>query len=263
MNAPDFFERHPVFTREEFLAGSGVRRGTRTADNLLGHHVARGRIIQVRRGLYASVPRGVDPAKAVADPYLVASRLAPDAVVALHASIQLRGYAYSVWSWHHYLSRFRRPGLTHRGETFVAVPVPRSLRDRPEVGVVEERHAGGVVRVTTFERTLVDLLHWPRLGGGWEEVWRSLEMVPFFDLEAVVAQALALGSALTTARVGYFLEQHRESLMVEERHLQTLRAHAPRQARYFDTRRSPGTLAPGWNLIVPDAVRGRTWAEVP
>ena len=43
----------------------------------------------------------------------------------------------------------------------------------------------------------------------------------------------------------------------------SMRAHAPRQARYFDTRRSPGTLVPDWNLIVPDAVRGRTWAEVP
>ncbi len=73
---------------------------------------------------------------------------------------------------------------------------------------------------------------------------------------------LALGSAITTARVGYFLEQDRSELMVEERHLAPLRAHAPRQPRYFDARRSSGTLVPGWNLIVPDDVLGRTWAEV-
>jgi len=113
-----------------------------------------------------------------------------------------------------------------------------------------------------LERTLVDLLHAPRRGGGREEVWRSLALVPFFDLDAIAAHALALGSALTTARVGYFLEQHRASLMAEERHLATLRAHAPRQPRYFDARRSSGTLVPGWNLIVPDDVQGRTWAEV-
>ncbi len=263
MSAPDFFDQHPVFTREEFLAGSGVHPGTRTVDNLLGHHVARGRIVQVQRGLYASVPRGIDPATAVVDPYLLATRLAPDAVVALHAALQLRGYTYSVWTRHHYRTRSRRLQLTFRGATFVAVPVPRALRDREEQGVIEERHVGGTVRVTTLERTLVDLLHAPRLGGGWEEVWRSLETVPFFDLDAVVAEALALDSALTTARVGFFLEQHRESLMVEERHLAPLRAHAPRQVRYFDARRSPGTLVAGWNLIVPHDVRGRTWEEVP
>ncbi len=263
MSAPDFFDQHPVFTREEFLAGSGVHPGTRTVDNLLGHHVTRGRIVQVQRGLYASVPRGIDPATAVVDPYLLATRLAPDAVVALHAALQLRGYTSSVWTRHHYLTRSRRLPLTFRGATFVAVPLPRALHDREEQGVIEERHGGGTVRATTLERTLVDLLHAPRLGGGWEEVWRSLETVPFFDLDAVVAQALALGSALTAARVGFFLEQHRESLMVEERHLALLRAHAPRQVRYFDSRRAQGTLVPGWNLIVPHDVRGRTWEEVP
>ena len=36
-------------------------------------------------------------------------------------------------------------------------------------------HAGGQVRVTSLERSLVDLLHSPEHGGGWEEIWRSLE----------------------------------------------------------------------------------------
>lgn len=262
MNALDFFDLHPVFTREEFFNGIDVRRGTSTGDNLLGHHVARGRIAQVKRGLYASVPRGVDPTADVFDPYLIASRLAPDAVVALHSALQLRGYTYSVWTRHHYFTTHRRAPFSFRGATFVSVPVPRALRGGPQQGVVEERHAGGVVRVTTLERTLVDLFHAPRFGGGWEEVWRSLEMVPFFDLNAVVSRAIALGSALTAARVGFFLDQHRESLMVEERHLAPLRTRAPNQPRYFDTRRASGSLVHGWNLIVPSDVRGKNWAEV-
>jgi predicted transcriptional regulator of viral defense system len=263
VNKLDFFDQHPVFTREEFLAGSGVRAGTSTAANLLLHHAARGRIVQVRKGLYATVPRGIEAASASIDPYLLASRLAPDAVVALHAALQLRGYTYSVWTRFHYVTRLRRLPLTFRGARFVAVTATRSTRPPGETGVVQERHAGGTVRVTTLEQTLVDLLRSPRLGGGWEEVWRSLEMVPFFDLDAVASHALALGSALTVGRVGYFLEQHRESLMAEERHLAPLRARAPRQVRYFDARHSPGTLVPGWNLIVPHDVQGRTWAEVP
>lgn len=49
--------------------------------------------------------------------------------------------------------------------------------------VIEERHAGGVVHATTLERTLVDVLDASTNAGGWEEVWRSLAMVEFFDVD--------------------------------------------------------------------------------
>ena len=79
---------------------------------------------------------------------------------------------------------------------------------------------------------------------------------------AVVDYALNLGSALTSARVGFFLEQHREALFVEDAHLAALRAQAPRQPRYLDRRREPGRLVKPWNLVVPERVLSRTWAEV-
>jgi predicted transcriptional regulator of viral defense system len=119
------------------------------------------------------------------------------------------------------------------------------------------------VRVTGYERTLVDVLDSPDYGGGWEEIWRSLESVEFFDLDFVVDYALRLGTALTIARVGFFLEQHRAELMVEQRHLEALRARAPKQRQYFERRqRKGGKLVHRWNLIVPNEVLERSWAEV-
>jgi hypothetical protein len=50
--------------------------------------------------------------------------------------------------------------------------------------------------------------------------------------------------------------------MVEDKHLEPLRRLRPRQPRYLDARRKPGKLVAAWNLIVPDDVLGRTWAEV-
>ncbi len=70
-----------------------------------------------------------------------------------------------------------------------------------------------------------------------------------------------LGSALTAARVGFFLEQHRESLMVAAHHLDAFRKLAPSQPRYW-TPRELGTLVKDWNLIVPERVLARSWAEV-
>lgn len=138
------------------------------------------------------------------------------------------------------------------------------MRDLPDLGggVAELRHAGAVVRVTTLERTLADVLDAPHRCGGWEEVWRSLEMVEFFDLDAVIDYTSKLGSRLTAARVGFFLEQHREALMVEDAHLEALRKLAPKAPRYLDSKRKSGRLVSAWNLIVPERVLTREWVEI-
>lgn len=264
----DFFASHSVFTHEEFVAAhaEGGRRSEHTSNNSLAQHVAAGRLLRIRRGLYATVPQGVPADTAVVDPYLLATKLTTDAVVAYHAALQFHGRAYSVSNRYPYLTRGRARPFQFRGAEFLPVQLLATLRARPDAGggIVEQRHAGGLVRVTTLERTLVDVLDAPDLGGGWEEIWRSLEAVEFFDVDAVVAYALTLGSALTVGRVGFYLEQHREQLMVEDRHLEALRAHAPAQPRYFERRRrEPGKLVARWNLVVPERVLSRAWAAVP
>ena len=262
--AVDFFENNPVFRHEEFVAAhTAPGRSPTTSNNLLAKHVTTGRLLRIRKGLYATVPRGISTEAAQIDPYLVASHLTPDAVVAFHAALQFHGKAYSVWRRVHYLTGKRARPFTFRGQEFVPVQAPLSVRRRADFGggAARLRHAGGEVRVTTLERAMVDVLGAPERSGGWEEVWRSLEMVEYFNLGEVIEHARELGSALTAARVGYFLEQHREALMVEEKHLEPLRALAPRQPRYLDSARTRGRLVAGWNLIVPEGVAERAWEE--
>jgi predicted transcriptional regulator of viral defense system len=205
--------------------------------------------------------RGVEPAAADVDPYLVASHLQDDAVIAYHAALQFHGKAYSLWRKFHYCSKKRARQFFFQDRQFVPVLVPAALRALPDLGggIREVRQAGGLVRVTSLERTLVDVLDAPDKGGGWEEIWRSLEMVEFFDLDAVISYVKNLGSALAAARVGFFLEQHRETLMVEDKHFDSLRALAPAQPRYFDRKRKPGKLVSRWNLVVPERILNRDW----
>lgn len=264
MRTVDYFEANPVFSHAEFVAAhTAGGRSAYTSNNLLARHLASGRLIRVRRGLYAVVPRGVDPDKATVDPYLLASRLTDDAVVAYHAALQFHGKTYSVWRRFHYLTGKRARPFSFRGMEFVPVQAPSTVRSLPQWGggILEVSHAGGKVRVATLERTLVDVLDMPDKCGGWEEIWRSLEMVEFFDLDAVIAYATALGSSLTIARVGFFLEQHRDELMVTDNHLAMLHPYTPKQPRYFDSARLSGQLMSQWNLIVPEAVLNRSWEE--
>src|SRR5699024_4780215 len=156
-----------------------------------------------------------------------AVRASPPAVV-------FHGRADSGFSELRFLTmRAARP-LTFRGWQFHPVRFPKTLREAGDIrfGVEQHDRDGQVIAVVGLERALVDVLDRPHLCGGWEEAWRSLEMVEFFDLDQVVAYALLLDNATTIGKVGWFLELHRESLMVEEQHLAPLRQQSPRQPRY-------------------------------
>ena len=68
--------------------------------------------------------------------------------------------------------------------------------------------------------------------------------------------------SLTSARVGFFLDRHRDELMVEDRHLDRLVEHAPAQARYLDSRRTPGKLVAKWGLANEKAMKGKVTRRI-
>jgi len=263
----DYFSLHPVFRLENFTVAHQAGEGLKPDSSLAAvkQHIRTGNLLRVRRKVYAVVPRGQTPDSMVVDPYVIASNLAPDAVVAYHGALQFHGKAHSLTRRIPFLTATKVRPFVFRGTEFVPVPVPPPLRALPDLGggVVAKPRDGATVRVTTLERTLVDVLDAPRHGGGWEEIWRSLESVEFFDLDAVTDYAFKLKSAVTVAKVGFYLEQHREELMVEDSHLDRLREHAPRRPMYLERgKREPGKLLSRWNLVAPERIINRSWAEV-
>lgn len=267
MKADRFFARNPVFTQADFVASRSNEAGSseRTPQDLLRYYVDQGHLVRVRRGLYAVVPPGADPATLQIDAYLLASKMAEDAVLGYHTALELHGVAYSSSDRLLYLTRRETTPVTFRGLSFRSVLVPKALRDRDEdqteVTVVDR--SGLDVRVTTLERTLVDTLDRLDLGGGWEEVWRSLESVSYYDLTRVVDYALLLGNKTTVAKVGFFLDQHRDALSVEHQHLDRLQEHIPRQPHYLKgSRDAPNVLLSRWHIVVPESVAERVWGSV-
>lgn len=267
MDLEKFFHKHPIFTGNElgeYLKTRGSV-GPRTQESMLAHKRKAGRVVMVRRGLYAVVPRGADPESYPIDPFLLAARLTRDAVLAYHTALDFSGRAYAVKERFTYLADRPLSPISFRSHVFRGVKFPRSLcrKGQENFGVVSRDRTGLEVRVTSLERTLVDVLDRPDLSGSWEEIWRSLESVEFFDVEKVVEYALLLENATTAAKVGFFLEQHREPLMVEDAHLQPLRDIRPRQPHYIERgKRESGRLVAGWNLVVPGEIVDRSWAEV-
>ncbi len=262
-----FFRKHPVFTGEEladYLSSHG-EFGGRTQESLLAYHQKAGHVVRIRRGLYAVIPSGADTESYPVDPFLIAAKLTPDSLLSHHTALEFHGKAYSVQTHITYSASRPLAPLTFRSHVFRGTRFPHTLlrSGKIHVGVLTPERAGMELRVTSLERTLVDVLDRPDLSGSWEEIWRSLESVEFFDLDRVVEYALLLGNATTGAKVGFFLEQHREPLMVEDRHLKALHELRPRQPHYLDrARRTSGRLVSEWNLVVPREVLERAWGEV-
>jgi predicted transcriptional regulator of viral defense system len=267
MKHDEFFRKHPVFTGEELSKHMSANEeiGPRAKEALLAYHRKVGRVVRVRRGLYAVIPVGADADSYPIDLFLVAAKLTPDAVLSHHTALEFYGKAYSVQT--HFIYSASRPlsPLTFRSHVFRGTKFPQALlrTGKAHVEVSTAERAGLEMRVTSLERTLVDVLDRPDLSGSWEEIWRSLESVEFFDLDKVVEYTLLLRNRTTGAKVGLFLEQHREPLMVEDRHLKELQYLRPRQPHYLDrTRRKSGRLVSEWNLVAPSEVLERTWADV-
>jgi len=258
MNA--FLANHAVFSIGDvrnFLSKQGSTNPN-TRRSLLAYHSSRGRIISVRRGIYVSVPLNSSPKSFLAQPFLIAAKLTEDSVLAYHTALEYHGKAYSTFSRLTYISEFRSKATRFQNYDFTCITQKMS-----DFGVEDHFQNGVVVRVTSLERTLVDVLDRPEFSGSWEEIWRSLESIEFFDLEKVVTYLKSLGNGTTAAKVGFFLDQHREELMVDEGTFKILKILIPKQPHYMDRNsRSDGRLVSEWNLIVPKEIINRSWEEV-
>jgi len=266
MKLQEFFTKHPVFTYKEFVGFFEAKESgsVRTRDSLLAYYKRNGRLLRIKRGLFVTVSPGEDPKSYPVDPFLLAAKMTADAVLAYRTALEFYGKAHSIQESFSYLTdTFPRP-LTFREYRFCGVRFPKRLKNEKKLFCVNSEERSGVsIHVTNLERTMVDVLDRPELGGGWEEIWRSLEGIEFFDLDQVVEYTLLLKNRTTAAKIGFFLEQHREALMVNDSHLEALSNLRPRRPHYMmRTSRKPGRLVANWNLVVPAEILNRSWQEV-
>ncbi|MEX2498312.1 MAG: type IV toxin-antitoxin system AbiEi family antitoxin [Wenzhouxiangellaceae bacterium] len=264
MEPGSFLKRHKVFRIEQFEAATGLGGAGRKAS--LDYHRKRGHILPIRRGVYWVVPPGSKPESCPVDPFLIAGHISPDAIVAYHSALELHGQAYSSFNEVQFLAGQKMRPFEFRGIRYRPVTIPPALlrTHRQDFGLETLDRAGTPLKITGLERTLVDALDRPELCGGWEEVWRSLDMIEYLDLQAVCSYAEALENATTAAKVGWYLEVNRNPLMVEDRTLEKLQSLSPASPHHLDrSSHEPTRYLSRWNLVVPISVAERSWEELP
>ncbi len=267
----EFLRQHPAFTIRElrdYLVAQG-ETSPRAAESLLASYTRRGRVWRVRRGLYYVPPAPVPLHGIPLNPYAVAAKITPDAVLSHHTALDFHGCGHSVWYTIQYTAaRPVSPVAFNPCEiSGTRTPVALLRAQAADFGVVDGEMGAAAVRVTSLARTLVDVLDRPDLAGGWEEIWLSLDHLPItdLDLDETVAYALLRDTPRLCAKVGFYLEQNRERLGVTDAQLDNLRACRPARPLRMDPQRRihpddpPDRQVSAWNLIVPDEVLDRPW----
>ena len=130
----EFFATHSLFAYDEFANHLALRDSSnvKTRKTLLTHYVRTGRLVHVRRGIYAAVPPGQTPEIFQPDPFLLASRMTPDAVLAYHTALEFHGRAYSTFHRFTYLTHAATRTAEFWGNTFTEVAFPKALPERKQ-----------------------------------------------------------------------------------------------------------------------------------
>ena len=265
MNALRFLNNHPVFRYETFKAFMQKQGAIHAASirQLLSYYHRKGKIARVRRLLYVVTPEAQPHPW---DPYLIASQATQEAILAYHTALEIHGLAYSTFEELTYLTNLPSHGFSFKNQHYRPICQPKVLIDKNQTlfGIETLQRNGMPIRVTSVERSVVDVLDRADLSGGWEEVTRSLDHLVTFDAQKVIDYTLLLNKAGLVAKVGYFLEQLPKHLAVDTKYIEALLPHIPKQPFYMDTARKKknnGRYIRKWKLIVPNYVADRKWEE--
>lgn len=227
-----------------------------------------GRAERVRRGLYIigvpssqglRFPTAQGLRAETPDKMLIGSKVSEEGFLGFHSALEVHG-ASQTMGWrivYVCVPRSRRfQGFSFRGVEFRPVGV-RETRE----GVVREKHHGQTIRVTSPERTFVDCLDRPALGGGWEEIMKSISELRLRDPDLLLQTTLSRQKQMLIRKVGFVLETlGRESPFltgVGEETLEELERHVKGPPQYLFKNRAlrerlgSVELNGQWRLFVP------------
>lgn len=194
------------FTPDDAAKAAGVDRAR--AARLLRHLAEQGWVARVQRGLYTTVPlEAEDPATWRADPWVVAAvALGPGYVggwTALHHwDLTDQIFATTVF--------ITTRGVPRRGRTIGGARL--ELRHRPGSALFGTRRVwrdGAAVDVSDRERTIVDCLDDPSLGGGLRHTTEALVTYAGerdVNWRRVIDYGDRLGNRTVFKRLGYIAE---------------------------------------------------------
>jgi len=257
VSTSEFFERRSVFSLAEATAALNPPGGRAGTVRRLKHHIERGRVKQIERGIYAVVPRHQSPERFLPDTFLVARAARPDAVFAYHSALELLGAGHSAWHKVTVFTARRRPSLKFGSAKISFFPHPGSMRSESDCHFATRRveWRGRILRVTGPERTLAEGMRRTELVGGFAELVACAGAFSTLDIQLLRAVLERYSTRYLWGATGWFLEKHRDQFGITDDDLLYFKKNRPKSPQYLLRDRRGGKLATAWNVILPDEVQ--------
>lgn len=253
MDTTTFLQTHRVFSLDEAVRALNPAGGRMGTLERLKYAARRGKLKKLARGVYASVPPGVDPEKFQPDRFLAAAALRPDAVFSHHSALELLGAAHSEWRLcTAYSARRSQPFNWDSVELrFLSHPRPLVRRQLTALGTRSIHRFDRELRVTGPERTLIDGFRQPDLVGGLAELVESAAGFSVLELPLLFKLLEAHGQKVLWAATGWFLHRYRATFFVSDQDLALIEKRVPKAPQYLAKGERGGVLMRPWNLVVP------------
>ena len=252
----EFLATTPVFTLDDFARYHG-KSSLSDASNLLKYYRKTGRIINVARKIYATVPYGSNANTFQPDVYLVANAAREDAVFCNHSAIELLGASHSVWNMCTVFTGRKRNSIDLENVSIKFLLTPVALKNDHSIGTETTYRMNTALTVTGRERTLVEGFRKPLLSGGLEEHLESVSGFGALDLTLLKTILEKYNQKKLWASVGWFLCNYRERFGVSEDLIKKLEIHKPSSPQYLSIHQQQGLLDSRWNLIIPQNMTDR------
>ena len=247
-----FIFQHSAFRLEELEAAyRAMRRPVSNARKVLEYHVASGRLVNVRRGVYASMD--------FVDPWLLASKMAKEVVISHDGALSfhgLTGMEHRVT----YMTTERTTGAIYQEMIYAPLRVTEDRLLSSE-WVPFERESQPI-RVTSIAHALVDCLSLL------ERSPEPIELLGIFvqcaksaDADAMIRHAYSFESPLLVTRLAFFMSCARFDL--HKAQWEELARRGVQDATYFlrSARTKDDCHVPRWKLIVPPDLH-QCWLNV-
>jgi len=248
-----------VITIDDILEAAEGIVSNPTRNHILKKYVRKflkeGKLVRIRRGLYASLEPTQDPQSFTPDKFLVGAKIREDGFLGYHTALEFHGSANSAVYNTVYVCVDKSKGFeefSFSGLRFKAV----SPQDT-EKGVVKEKYQGQSVVVTDKERTFIDCLDRVKYAGGWEECLKSLESLRSLDFDRLIDHLFLRENDFLRRKAGFVLNLLRETSgfyeHLTDEHLKKLSESTGKTPRYLEGAKETGekpTFNKEWNLYV-------------
>ena len=241
----DFYSQG-LFTFGELVNRYTKENTEKTLRNLVYQGLKKGELGMVKRGLYFLVPPGQEPATYRPDPFLIASKLGGNPVLAYHSALALHGAAHSESNRIYFFTQT----ITRKFEfgNVEYAPVQR----KASWGIETVQRDGSSLKVTDRERTVLDCVDRPDYTGGLEELLKSLELFPSLDLEKLERYLWKVNKRILFSKMGFLLDRMKDQWKVSAGLFAKIEKKCGKGATYFETKKGHGVFASRWRLIVPN-----------